>query len=103
MNEKNFYLLQLGPLLGLLRQCDEVSDSEALVYGVGTVKLLASNADLRPQLVENGALSFLHSLLSSYLQQVHSTFAFTDLSNGIVLMTARNIKVKRVILSAGRS
>ena len=64
---------------------------------------LASNADLRPQLVENGALSFLHSLLSSYLQQVHSTFAFTDLSNGIVLMTARNIKVKRVILSAGRS
>ena len=66
---KNFF--QPGPLVGLLRQCDEVSDSEALVYGVGTVKLLASNTDLRPQLVENGALLFLHSLLSSYLQQVY--------------------------------
>ena len=64
---KNVYA---GPLLGMLGQCDAVSDSEALVYGVGTVKLLASNHDLRPQLVENGALSLLQSLLSSHLQLV---------------------------------
>ncbi|CAI8021553.1 Armadillo repeat-containing protein 2 [Geodia barretti] len=78
-----------GPLLGLLRQCDEVSDSEALVYGVGTVKLLASNADLRPQLVENGALSFLHSLLSSYLQQGEVDVApSTNIENVLVQLTA---------------
>ena len=51
----------------LLGQCSVGSDSEALVYGIGTVKLLASNDDLRPQLVENGALPLLQSVLSSCL------------------------------------
>ena len=60
----------LGPLVDLLSHCDIVSDSEALVYGMGTVKLLASNDDLRPQLADNGALSLLQSLLTSCLQLV---------------------------------
>ena len=57
-----------APLLGLLGTCDAVSDSEVLVYGVGTVKLLASNSDLRVQLAENNALSLLSSLLHHYNQ-----------------------------------
>ena len=58
-----------APLLGLLSTCDVVSDSEVLVYGVGTVKLLASNSDLRLQLIEGDVLPFLTSLLQRYCQQ----------------------------------
>ena len=55
-----------APLLGLLATCDAVSDSDALVYGLGTVKLLASNRELRVQLGENNILHLLSSLLDTY-------------------------------------
>ena len=52
----------------MLGHCDAMSDSDALVYGVGTVKLLASNSDLRVELVECNALPVLASLLDQYCQ-----------------------------------
>lgn len=67
--DDSFLNIISAPLLGLLSTCDAVSDSEVLVYGVGTVKLLASNSDLRVQLIESDVLPFLSSLLEHYSQQ----------------------------------
>lgn len=66
----NLLLAVVGPLLGILTRCDVWSETDVLVYGVGTVKLLASNPLLCQQLIDNEALSFLQSILYCYNHQV---------------------------------
>ena len=57
------------PLLNRLSLCDPVADSQALVYGVGTIKLMASNAELRGQLNCAGVFSLLSSLIHTYVNK----------------------------------
>ena len=70
---QHLYIHSAAPLVDILGGCDAVSDSDVLVYGVGTVKLLASNRDLRLQLAKCDTLSLLLSLLQCYnSQQVYT-------------------------------
>ena len=52
-----------GPLIDLLSVADPLTNTEAMVYGLGTVKLLASNSELRDQLAGAGVMRFLASTL----------------------------------------
>lgn len=52
-----------APLVDLLLTTDPHSDPEATVYGLGTVKLLASNSSLRGQLGEAGVMRLLANTL----------------------------------------
>lgn len=53
-------------LVLLLRTADLHSDAEALVYGVGTVKLLASTGSLRESLAGAGVLELLTDFMAGY-------------------------------------
>jgi len=52
-----------GPLIDLLSVADPLTNTEAMVYGLGTIKLLASNSELRDQLASAGVMRFLASTL----------------------------------------
>lgn len=52
-----------GPLIDLLSVENPLTNTEAMVYGLGTVKLLASNSELRDQLAGAGVMRFLASTL----------------------------------------
>ena len=52
-------------LVGRLRSADVQADAEALVYGVGTIKLLASNPQVRASLSEARVLELLAGILTS--------------------------------------
>lgn len=82
-----------APLVGLLSTCDAVSDSEVLVYGVGTVKLLASNSELRLHLIESGILPFLSSLLDHYSQQ--QVRQSHSLNKSVFILNLNSVRVLR--------
>ena len=50
-------------LVELLMSADPLVDCDAMVYGLGTVKLLASNSELREQLVGAGVVGLMASTL----------------------------------------
>ena len=52
-----------APLVELLISADSLVDCDAMVYGLGTVKLLASNSELREQLVGAGVVGLMASTL----------------------------------------
>lgn len=52
-----------SPLIELLESADPLVDSETMVYGLGTVKLLASNRDIREQLVSAGVMRLMADML----------------------------------------
>ena len=54
-----------GPLVELLLPVDPLSDYETIVYGLGTVKLLASNHELREQLASAGIMRLMANTLKS--------------------------------------
>ena len=53
----------IGPLVELLATTDPLSHTEAMVYGLGAVKLMASNAELRAALKTMGVVSMLAECL----------------------------------------
>ena len=52
-----------APLVDLLLSADPLVDCETMVYGLGTVKLLASNSELREQLVSAGVVGLVANTL----------------------------------------
>ena len=66
-NDATFQQEGLPALLVLLLQTAQLrEDAEALVYGLGTVKLLASSASLRESLAEAGVLELLAAFMTNY-------------------------------------
>ena len=57
-----------GLLINLLLTCDPLNVTDAVVYGVGTLKLLASNPQLRAELETGGVTD----LVQYYLEQCSS-------------------------------
>ena len=55
--------------MDLLSSTDPLANSDAVVYGVGTLKLLATNPQLREELGRRGVVD----LLQQYLQQCSSS------------------------------
>ena len=78
-------------MVELLSTAELHSDPEALVYGLGTVKLLASNSGLRGQLGEAGVMS----LLANTLQNCTKTSENIDkkLIRNILVQVSRSSKV----------
>ncbi len=56
----------------LLSTAEPGSDPEALVYGLGTVKLLASNSGLREELGKAGVMRLLASMLQTCTESSQS-------------------------------
>ena len=52
-----------APLVELLLSADPLVDCETMVYGLGTVKLLASHGELREQLVSAGVMELVANTL----------------------------------------
>ena len=52
-----------APLVELLLSADPLVDCETMVYGLGTVKLLASSHDLREQLISAGVMGLMANTL----------------------------------------
>lgn len=59
-----------GPLVELLLTADPLADCDTMVYGLGTVKLLASNGELREQLVGAGVMGLMAATLQRRTGQV---------------------------------
>ena len=53
----------LHPLIELLRDTDPLADMDAMVYGMGTLKMLSGNSGLRDQLVGAGMSALLAGVL----------------------------------------
>ena len=62
-----------GLLINLLFTCDPLTVTDAVVYGVGTLKLLASNPQLRVELETSG----IANLAQHYLEQCSSVVSTT--------------------------
>lgn len=54
-----------APLVELLLPVDPLVDSDTMVYGLGTVRLLASNGEVREQLIGAGVMELMLSVLKS--------------------------------------
>ena len=58
-----------GLLVELLLTADPLVDSDTMVYGLGTVKLLASNGELREQLIAAGVMGLMATTLQRSTEQ----------------------------------
>ena len=58
-----------GLLVELLLTADPLMDSDTMVYGLGTVKLLASNGELREQLIAAGVMGLMAATLQRSTEQ----------------------------------
>ena len=58
-----------GFLVELLLTADPLMDSDTMVYGLGTVKLLASNGELREQLIVAGVMGLMAATLQRSTEQ----------------------------------
>ena len=58
-----------GPLVDLLLTADPLVDCDTMVYGLGTVKLLASNGELREQLIGAGVMGLMATTLQRSTEQ----------------------------------
>ena len=57
------------PLVELLLTADPLLDCDTMVYGLGAVKLLASNGDLREQLIGAGVMGLMAATLQRSTEQ----------------------------------
>ena len=58
-----------APLVELLLTADPLVDCDTMVYGLGTVKLLASNGELREQLIAAGVMGLMATTLQRSTEQ----------------------------------
>ena len=58
-----------APLVDLLLTADPLVDCDTMVYGLGTVKLLASNGELRDQLIGAGVMGLMATTLQRSTEQ----------------------------------
>lgn len=56
-------------LVDLLLSADPLVDCETMVYGLGTVKLLASNGEVREQLISAGVMGLMANTLLKSTEQ----------------------------------
>ena len=60
-----------APLVELLLTADPLVDCDTVVYGLGTVKLLASNGELREQLIGAGVMELMATTLQRSTEQAN--------------------------------
>lgn len=79
----NSYLSVVDVLLDTLKSTDPFSASEALVFCIGSLKLLTGNATIVKQLVKKDCIENLAILLNSINKTVSQAFFFHTLASAV--------------------